>query len=50
VVEQPSGSSLFAEHGRWWGAVIERVNQADYGHEAEKATLLYWNFNPEMGE
>ncbi len=40
MVEQPLGSTLFAEHGRE-GATIERVNQGDYGHQAEKATLLY---------
>ncbi len=41
VIEQPVGSTLFAEHGRE-GALIERVNQGDFGHAAEKATLLYF--------
>lgn len=40
VVEQPLGSILFHEHGD--GRQLERVNQCDYGHAAQKATLLYW--------
>jgi hypothetical protein len=39
IVEQPSGSRLFREHGR--GGTILRVNQGDYGHPARKATHLY---------
>jgi hypothetical protein len=39
VVEQPVGSSLFAEHGST--GYILRVNQGDYGHMAIKPTLLY---------
>lgn len=46
VVEQPVGSSLFRDHGEPF-ALIERVNQGDFGHLAEKATLLYWVLNPE---
>jgi hypothetical protein len=41
VIEHPVGSTLFADHGRP-GAAIERVNQADYGHQALKPTLLYF--------
>lgn len=41
VVEQPVGSSLFAEHGRP-GAVIEKINQGDWGFGSPKPTLLYW--------
>ena len=40
VVEQPSGSRLFKLHGM--GGHIEVVNQSDFGHLAEKKTLLYW--------
>ncbi len=40
VVEQPVGSLLFEQHGR--GGLIETVNQGDFGHQAEKATLLYF--------
>lgn len=40
VVEQPLGSQLFKLHGD--GRAVERVNQVDYGHRAQKATLLYW--------
>ena len=39
IVEQPVGSSLFREHGA--GGKIEKVNQGDYGHLGQKATLLY---------
>lgn len=41
VVEQPSGSQLFRLYGSP-GAEIQRVNQCDYGHVAQKATILYW--------
>jgi len=41
VVEQPLGSSLFRKHGRA-GHILERVNQGDYGHLGQKATLLYF--------
>jgi hypothetical protein len=41
VVEQPLGSTLFRDHG-WIGSTVTRVKQCDYGHRAEKATLLYW--------
>lgn len=40
VVEHPVGSSLFMEHGL--DGVVERINQADFGHMAMKPTLLYW--------
>ena len=46
VVEQPLGSRLFREYGRWFGQTIEYVEQGMYGHLAKKPTLLYWNFNP----
>ncbi len=40
VVEHPLGSPLFEIYGRTgW---VERVNQADFGHQAIKATRLYW--------
>lgn len=39
VVEQPRGSSLFTDYGST-GRVVE-VTQDQYGHRAEKATLLY---------
>lgn len=39
IVEQPLGSTLFQELGTV--GKIESVNQADYGHLANKATLLY---------
>jgi hypothetical protein len=41
VVEQPSGSSLFAEHGG--RGAVQKIRQSDYGHPAPKATLLYWS-------
>lgn len=41
VVEQPVGSCLFRLFGKP-GAVIERINQGDYGLKAPKPTLLYW--------
>lgn len=40
-VEQPVGSSLFRDHGKP-GAVIEKVEQSLYGHQARKPTLLYF--------
>jgi hypothetical protein len=40
VIEHPVGSCLFRDHGR--GGTIERIDQADFGHQARKATLLYW--------
>jgi hypothetical protein len=40
VIEQPMGSTLFKEHGR--GGQVEIVDQGDYGHRAEKRTLLYF--------
>ncbi len=46
VVEQPVGSRLFREHGEWWGHEAEQVDQVDYGHLAQKATLLYWVLKP----
>lgn len=40
-VEQPSGSALFMEHGRE-GGNVEVICQGDWGHPAQKSTLLYW--------
>lgn len=40
VVEQPRGSSLFADYGK--GGWVEKVNQGDFGHEAIKPTCLYF--------
>lgn len=43
VVEQPLGSRLFDVHGRGgW----ERVSQGDYGHAADKQTILYFYGRP----
>ena len=41
VIEHPVGSTLFRDHGRV-GAVIEQVDQHDWGHKIHKPTLLYW--------
>jgi hypothetical protein len=41
VIEQPIRSTLFDLHGRG-GAVVEIVNQKDFGHPIEKPTKLYW--------
>ena len=46
VVEQPLGSQLFKLHGR--GGTVEKVNQGDYGHQAQKATLLYFATGNEL--
>jgi hypothetical protein len=41
VVEQPYSSKLFWHYGKL-GCSIQRLNQSDYGHRAEKKTCLYW--------
>lgn len=46
-VEQPVGSSLFREHGLP-DVPVETVNQSLFGHQAIKATLLY--FSKPLGE
>ena len=42
VVEQPLGSALFRDFGLRSGW-IERISQADFGHLADKQTLLYFH-------
>lgn len=48
VVEHPVGSRLFLEHGLPFVANLERINQGEFGHPSDKATVLYWVFSPEV--
>lgn len=41
VVEQPKGSQLFKQYGSKRGQ-IEELFQYDFGHLAQKRTILYW--------
>lgn len=43
VVEHPLSSPLFEIYGR--GGWVQKIDQADFGHQAKKTTLLYWYLN-----
>jgi hypothetical protein len=41
VVEQPLGSSLFRAYGSR-GAIVQEIDQGEFGFPSRKPTLLYW--------